>query len=230
MRRSTVTPLPTSLSAQQCFTADTSRNKGVTREWVDVHADKDGRADRFGLCAEGEGPTYLAAYLRVVTATGQTFDRPAFQPTPRIMGVTDVNGDGISEVWLFQGGATAHYAELVTFKDDAPIFVSDPTASGYDGMDGHDFPWAVTSDLADAGTECVDLDYDGTLEIVEESQEWDRSGAGGTLTWSYKVYEFDGTHIHPLSEHSGKGDPPTTIGLHWQEGLICQHVKDLLGG
>ncbi len=179
--------------AHSCFWG---KSRSIVRSWASVNADRDGRKDRFGVCVDvGEQlrGKASAAFYETKTADGRVFDL-AVPIADGIAGVTDIDRDDVSEVWVVQNGATAHHMGLVTFLDGAPVEADRPSGAEFSpllyGVTG---PSALTTSV---GIECADVTGDGALDVIAEENERSIDSPRVWVRGSLRAYTFDGRRLH----------------------------------
>ena len=195
---------------------------------VRLDVDGDGRLDEFSLCSVGNGNdfTWTPSHMRVRTASGHVIERlVGGWSGAKIIGTTDLNNDGRPEVWIFDGGATAHHVALVVFNGGRPAEV----LSNDGGLD--EFLFVATGLFAQGltvGVECTDWDKNGTVDIVERtSQERVTKGVESPVDisegWSYVVHGFDGAQTWVVTKAEGQS-LRTEPKPDWDPGLNCDGV------
>jgi hypothetical protein len=80
------------------------------------------------------------------------------------------------------------------------------------------------------GVECVDLDGDGSIEIVSDEKGTPLPtptpfGSVDATGWFYTAYRFDGERLTELLDDHGSGSLRPPPALQFPQGFDCDGVK-----
>jgi hypothetical protein len=228
-------PHDVQLTADQCFAQNdetTTADYSIRKYAVNVDADNDGREDVFSVCVEmpalGKG-AFGGTFYRVTTAAGDVHDDQPMRytiSTAALIGPTDVDRDGGPEVWREESHNDWSGLILVAFRDGRPYEVTDVDESDEAATLGFESHPHAEAHPTRQGVECVDLDGDGSLDIVTDAMgtpgrmrfEVDPSG------WSYSAYHFDGERVQEFVTDSGSGPARPPAALRFPDGFDCDGV------
>lgn len=208
---------------RDCFTAK-AKNEVTGAFDVKVDVDGDEKLDGFNVCRPGKEPWYSErSVYHVETASGRVINT---RVTPlwsgiaaKAIGVTDLNGDRRSEVWIDLGGNTVWWLGLVVFDEGVPReVITAPDGRPADFLYGNSGNSGASKS---PGIECTDVDRDGDVDLVtthytEVNPTFDRVEG-----WSYVAYHFDGRRIREVSRGKGKALASRPNTLKWGTGLNC---------
>jgi hypothetical protein len=215
----------------ECSSSGPARIPPTARRYgIDVDLDGDGRRDRFTVWIKRSSGVPGESHMRVRTATGAVIDRETFTYAhePVVIGATDVNDDGTPEVWV---GAKRWEAVWAAMLIDCELHTLDATereltpkeieqrGGGNGGWRPEWFTVRFPASDGVFGTECVDIDGDGTREIVE----YERSKAR-PASFTYLVRHIEGTRAvvvdrkHPLDHERPRA-------VSWESGFRCDGLS-----
>ena len=192
--------------------------RAARRDGIDVDLDGDQRPDRFTVWIDRSTGVPADAHIRVATATGTVIDREAlsYAHTPVVVGATDVNDDGTLELWVGAPGWEAVWAATLADCRLVALEAHDPASLSRRGIDHSGGPEWFTMDVpSDAtGVECVDVDGNGTRDVVEYS-----SSSRGS--WNYLAWRIVGTRVEALMKRSGTDPAKRPANVTWRPGFRC---------